>query len=76
MKKIVEINGMHCKMCSGRVEKALNELEGVSAKVNLEKKSAVISFKGEITDETIRNTITDLGFEVGKISVKKSIFGI
>ena len=75
MKKIVEINGMHCQKCSGRVEKALNDIDGIKAKVNLAKNNAVISFEKEVDDDVIRNVITGLGFEAGKITVKKSIFG-
>ena len=75
MKKIIEINGMHCEKCKARAEKALNSLEGVSAKVNLAKKIAVVSIKGEVSDETLKNTVTELGFEVVGISVKKGIFG-
>lgn len=75
MKKIMEINGMHCDHCRANVEKALNAIDGVSAKVNLAKKNAVITLKGEVADEVIKNAVTSLGFEVGEITVKKSIFG-
>ena len=75
MKKIMEINGMHCNHCSSNVEKALNAIDGVSAKVNLAKKNAVITLKKDVEDETLRNAVTSLGFEVGEITVKKSIFG-
>ena len=40
MKKEMLIEGMSCMHCSGRVEKALNGLDGVNAKVDLEKKTA------------------------------------
>ena len=75
MKKIIEINGMHCDKCRATVEKALNSVEGVSAKVSLAKKNAVVSIKGEVSDETLKNAVTALGFEVGEITVKKGIFG-
>ena len=35
MKKEMLIEGMSCMHCSGRVEKALNGLDGVNAKVDL-----------------------------------------
>ena len=38
--KRVQIEGMTCEHCKNRVENALNRLEGVSAKVNLKKKTA------------------------------------
>lgn len=75
MKKIIEINGMHCEKCKSRVENALNALDGVKAKVNLAKKNAVVEIKGDVSDDTLKNTVTDLGFEVGQITVKKGIFG-
>ena len=75
MKKIIEINGMHCEKCKSRVENALNALDGVKAKVNLAKKNAVVEIKGDVSDDALKNTVTDLGFEVGQITVKKGIFG-
>ena len=35
MNKLMKIEGMMCAHCSGRVEKALNALEGVTATVDL-----------------------------------------
>ena len=43
--KRVQIEGMTCEHCKNRVENALNRLEGVSAKVNLKKKTAVVSME-------------------------------
>ena len=75
MKKVIEINGMHCPKCAARVENALNGIDGVTAKVNLEKKTAVVSLKGEVSDEAMIAAVSELGFEVAKITVKKGIFG-
>ena len=75
MKKIIEINGMHCEKCKGRVENALNSIEGVSAKVNLAKKCAVVTFKSDIGDDVFADTVKALGFEVVSIKEKRSIFG-
>lgn len=75
MKKIIEINGMHCQKCSGRAENALNAISGVSAKVDLAKKRAVCSIKGEVSDEALKAAVTELGFEVVSITEKKGIFG-
>ena len=38
--KILQIKGMSCMHCSARVEKALNNIDGVEAKVDLESNSA------------------------------------
>ena len=75
MKKIIEINGMHCEKCKGRVENALNSIEGVSAKVNLAKKCAVVSYNNDISDDVFCDTVKSLGFEVVSIKEKRSIFG-
>ncbi len=75
MKKVIEINGMHCPKCKARVENALNAVEGVSAKVDLAKRIAVVTLKSEVSDDTLKNAISSLGFEVVSITKKKGIFG-
>lgn len=64
MTKVMKIEGMMCTHCSGRVEKALNALEGVSAVVNLEDKSATITLSAEVSDETLKQAVVDAGYEV------------
>ena len=60
----VHIDGMHCQNCKNRIEKHLDELDGVVAKVNLNKKTAVVSIYKEIDDEVIRSIIEELDFTV------------
>ena len=62
MTKTMTIEGMMCTHCSGRVEKALNDLPGVTATVNLEAKTATVT--GEVSDDTLRKAVTDAGYEV------------
>ena len=62
MTKTMTIEGMMCTHCSGRVEKALNALPGVSATVNLEAKTATVT--GDVSDEILRKAVTDAGYEV------------
>ena len=64
MKKVLKIEGMMCNHCTGRVEKALNDLEGVTAEVSLEGKSATVTLSKEVSDETLVQTVTDAGYEV------------
>jgi heavy metal translocating P-type ATPase len=64
MKKTMVIEGMMCPHCSGRVEQALNALDGVSAQVDLEKKSAFITLSKEVSDETLTKVVTDAGYQV------------
>ena len=55
--KRVQIEGMTCEHCKNRVENALNRLEGVSAKVNLKKKTAVVSMEKEVEDMQLQKAV-------------------
>lgn len=63
-KKIVIVNGMTCEHCKARVERAINDMEGMVAKVNLKKKEVVVSMENEVSDEMIKNAIEKAGYEV------------
>ena len=66
MKEIkLKIEGMHCAGCSNRLEKILNNVDGVeSAKVSLEEKSADIKYnEDEVELNTILQEIEDAGFK-------------
>ena len=66
MKEIeLKIEGMHCAGCSTRLERVLNNLEGVEeAKVSLEEKQATIKFDETKTNiENIKEAIADAGFK-------------
>ena len=65
MQKVMTIEGMMCTHCSGRVESALNAIPGVTAKVDLEKKTATVS--GEVSDDTLRKAVEDAGYQVVSI---------
>ena len=62
--KTLKISGMTCGHCSARVEKALNSLEGVEAKVNLEANEAKISLSKEVSDETLKQAVVEAGYGV------------
>lgn len=74
MKKIIEINGMTCGHCQARVEKVLNAIEGVDAKVDLKKKRAVVTLSTSVEDQTLNDAVTEAGYEVISISEKKGLF--
>lgn len=65
--KIVQIEGMHCENCQNSIENALNRLDGVVCKVNLKKKTAVVSYSKTVSDETVIEIIEKLGFTVVNI---------
>lgn len=62
MTKTVKIEGMMCAHCSGRVEKALNELPGVTATVDLAAGTAAVT--GDVSDEVLTKAVTDAGYTV------------
>lgn len=61
----LKIEGMHCTGCSLRLERVLNNLEGVkSATVNFEEKQATIIFDiNTINEKKIKKAIEDVGFQ-------------
>lgn len=65
MTKTVIIEGMMCTHCSGRVQQLLNEIDGVTATVDLANKSATVT--GNVSDETLKKVITDAGYTVVEI---------
>ncbi len=65
MKKVMTIEGMMCAHCTGRVQKALEEIEGVeSVVVSLEQKSAEITLSAEMSDDVLKAAVTEAGYEV------------
>lgn len=70
MKKVLKIEGMMCNHCTGRVEKALNDMDGVQAVVSLDDKSATVTLSKELSDETLVQAVTDAGYEVVDIETK------
>ena len=68
MKKTIKIEGMMCGHCTGRVDKALNALEGVQAEVSLEDKAAYLTISGDVSDELLKKTVEDEGYQVVEIA--------
>ncbi len=68
MTKTMKIEGMMCAHCTGRVEKALSALEGVSAvEMSLEGKSATLTLNREVDDKVLTDAVTEAGYEVVSI---------
>lgn len=69
MTKVMTIEGMMCGHCTGRVQQALEGLEGVSGVVvSLEEKTAAVQLDREVSDETLKAAVTEAGYEVKSIS--------
>ena len=71
MKKIIRIDGMMCAHCQAHVEKALNALDGVNAKVDLQAKTAEVTLTADVSDETLKKAVTDAGYEPVSIRTKE-----
>lgn len=65
----LQISGMTCAACSGRIEKTLNNLPGVSASVNLATEVAHVSFQpGMETVGDLINAVVKAGYGANEIS--------
>jgi Cu+-exporting ATPase len=57
------IEGMTCSSCAGRVEKRLNELDGVEATVNFATERATVSFDpARVAPEELVGAVEDVGY--------------
>lgn len=64
MTRTLKIEGMMCAHCSGRVEKALNDLEGVTATVDLEAGSAAVTCPDGFDTGALKKAVEDAGYTV------------
>lgn len=65
MEKTMKINGMMCPHCSGRVKKVLEALPEVDeAVVSHENGTAVLTLNATVSDEVLKKTVEDQGYEV------------
>jgi len=64
-KKTFRVNGMHCEHCKNRVEETVNDIKGVSGKVNLKKGELTVSYAEEVSDDIIKTKIERAGYTVG-----------
>jgi copper chaperone CopZ len=64
-RSVIRVEGMHCKMCSASVTKALKTTPGVEkVEVSAEKGEAVIQYDDEkVTEAKLREVINATGFK-------------
>lgn len=73
----LEIVGMSCASCVGRVEKALNKVDGViSANVDLATEKAQIKMLNSVTSSMLIQAIQKTGFDIKQSVVVLSIEGM
>ncbi|MGO1539209.1 MAG: heavy metal translocating P-type ATPase [Leucobacter sp.] len=58
----LDIQGMTCASCVGRVERKLGKIEGVEALVNLPLNSALVTAPATVTDEQLLTTVESAGY--------------
>ena len=65
MNKTMKIEGMMCTHCTGRVEKALSAIDGVTAvEMSLEGKSATLTLSKDVDNQVLTDAVTQAGYEV------------
>ena len=65
MEKTMKIKGMMCGHCEARVKKCLEALPEVSeALVSHKKNSADDKLSAELTDDVLKKTVEDQGYQV------------
>ena len=69
-KKTIFISGMHCAHCVQSMTDGLNRIDGVSAKVDLNKNCAEISLDREVGDDLLIAVVEKEGFSVDSIRNK------
>ena len=69
MTKAMKIDGMMCSHCEGRVKQCLEGLSQVSAAdVSHEKGTAVVTLTAEVSNDVLKKTVEDQGYNVISIS--------
>ena len=65
MVKVLDVEGMMCAHCQARVQKALEEIAGVTeVTVSLEEKTATVAMESEIADDKLSQAVTEAGYQV------------
>jgi copper chaperone len=61
----IKVKGMSCQHCVASVTKALSGIEGISdVQVSLEKGEATFNEKNPVDEQTVKDAIAKIGFEV------------
>ena len=63
----IKITGMSCNGCENRVQNALKNIGGIE-EVEADHATGIVKVtaKSEVSEDAIKEKITDLGFEVGE----------
>ncbi|MCD7724066.1 MAG: heavy-metal-associated domain-containing protein [Clostridiales bacterium] len=65
MVKVLKIEGMMCAHCQARVQKTLEDLEGVTqVSVSLEDHQARVTTEGGTADQVLIDAVKEAGYQV------------
>ena len=56
------VDGMHCKNCEKKVTEAINDIDGLAAKVSLARMEVVISYEKAPMKEEVIKRLGELNF--------------
>ena len=59
---VLNVEGMMCVKCAGRVKTALEKIHGVSAEVDLEAKTVTVTCPKALAPEDLAKAVTDAGY--------------
>ncbi|WLP88851.1 heavy metal translocating P-type ATPase [Gordonia sp. NB41Y] len=63
----LDIEGMTCASCAGRIERKLNKLDGVSATVNFATERAQVDYPAELTPTDLIDVIRSAGYDADPV---------
>jgi len=67
--KTINIKGMHCRSCEILIEEELLKIPGVTqVNVSEKKGTAEVIYKGDLNDNTVKDTVEACGYKLGKSS--------
>ena len=67
-RRTLELSGLHCMNCVGRVKKALDAIPGAAADVSLDPQRAVVRLDRPVADDVLRRAVEGQGFHVVAVS--------
>ena len=69
IKKNIDVDGMTCENCTAAVMRALEKVDGVViAAASVEKQSAQVALDREVSDNILKETIRNLGYQPGNVT--------
>mgnify|MGYP006076812381 CR=1 FL=1 len=71
-RKLLKVDGMVCGHCAVNVENSLNRLDGIWARVNLEKGEADVYMKTDVADQQLKEAVRAAGYTVYRVEEKLS----